>query len=235
MNISMTRIQAIFMKDFKEFSRNYAVSIMALVPLILAFAYNKMGASNLQALMLLINMAFSLVTAYVQCCLIAEEKEKNTLRSLMLSPASLGDIIIGKSSFVFVLSSAVIALTIYILGFEPANLLLLSITLLLSALFYTAIGTFCGLFTKTIMEASIIILPVGFILIGGSIAFSMSEAYPILKIAEWLPSTQLILLAEALEGNYSSIDVIIPFVTLIAWTLLTWLVTAFFYKKRMVD
>lgn len=235
MNISITRIQAIFMKDYKEFSRNYAVSIMALIPLILAFIYNKTGVASLQILMLLVNMTFSLVTAYVQCCLIAEEKEKNTLRSLMLSPATLGDILIGKSSFVFILSSAVIALTIYLYGFEPANLLLLSIAILLSTFFYIAVGTFCGLFTKTIMEASIIILPVMLIFLGGSFAFGMSEAYSILKIAEWLPSTQFNILAETLEGNYSSTDVMIPFVTIFAWTLFTWLVTIIFYKKRMVD
>ena len=51
MNISMTRIQAIFMKDYKEFSRNYAVSIMVLLPLILAFAYNKIGANDIQTYM----------------------------------------------------------------------------------------------------------------------------------------------------------------------------------------
>lgn len=235
MNISMTRIQAILVKDYKEFSRNYAVSIMALVPLILAFVYNKTGTSGMQIFLLLINITFSLVTAYVQCCLIAEEKEKNTLRSLMLSPATLGDILIGKSSFVFILSSALIALTIYLYGFEPANLFLLSIALFLSTIFYIAMGTLCGLFTKTIMEASLIILPVMIIFLGGSFAFAMSEAYPILKIAEWLPSTQLNLLAEALEGNYSSADVLIPLVTILSWTLFTWLVTAFAYKKRMVD
>lgn len=235
MNISMTRIQAILVKDYKEFSRNYAVSIMALTPLVLAFAYNKMGAEGMQILMLLINMAFTLVTAYVQCCLIAEEKEKNTLRSLMLSPASLGDILIGKSSFVFILSSIVIALTIYLFGFTSANLLLLSIALVLSIIFYIAVGTFCGLFTKTILEASIMVLPVIFIFLGGSFTFTMSETYPIFKITEWLPSTQLNLLAEALEGNYSSTDVMIPIVTILAWTLFTWLVTAFIYKKRMVD
>lgn len=235
MNISMKRIQAIFMKDYKEFSRNYAISTMALVPLILAFMYNKTGEATLQIFMLLTNMTFSLVTAYVQCCLIAEEKEKNTLRSLMLSPATLGDILIGKSSFVFILSSTVIALTTFFLGFQPANLLLLSIALLLSGIFYIAIGTFCGLFTKTIMEASVIILPFMFIFIGGPIAYTLVEAYPILKISQWLPSTQLNLLAETLEGNYTSTDVIIPFVTILAWTLFTWLLTAFVYKKRMVD
>lgn len=235
MNLSMTRIQAILVKDYKEFSRNYAVSIMALIPLVLAFVYNKAGASNAIIYISLINMAFSLVTAYVQCCLIAEEKEKNTLRSLMLSPASLGDIIIGKSLFVFALSSVVIVLTTTFFGYKPTNILLLSLAILLSIIFYIAIGTFCGLFTKTIMEASIMILPVMIVFIGGSFAYAMSEAYPILKVAEWLPSTQISLLAEALEGNYSSTDVIIPFVTILAWTLFTWLVTAIFYKKRMVD
>ena len=235
MNISMTRIQAIFRKDYKEFSRNYAVSIVVLLPLILAFAYNKMGANNIQTYLLTINMAFAFVTTYVQCCLIAEEREKNTLRSLMLSPASLGDILIGKSLLVFVLSSVIVTLTIYLLGYEPANLLLLSLALLLSTIFYIALGTFCGLFAKTLMEASLIILPVMLIFTFGPIAFGMSEKYPILQIAEWLPSTQLLLLAEALEGKYSTADVIIPFATITAWALLTWLVTAFAYKKRMVD
>ena len=41
MNISMTRIQAILVKDYKEFSRNYAVSTMILLPLILAFYTTK--------------------------------------------------------------------------------------------------------------------------------------------------------------------------------------------------
>ncbi len=49
MNISMTRIQAILMKDYKEFSRNYAVSSMVLLPIILAFLYNQSGASSINA------------------------------------------------------------------------------------------------------------------------------------------------------------------------------------------
>ena len=41
MNLSLKRIQAIFMKDYKEFSRNYAVSMMIFLPLILAFMYRE--------------------------------------------------------------------------------------------------------------------------------------------------------------------------------------------------
>ncbi|QDQ00416.1 ABC transporter permease [Lysinibacillus fusiformis] len=235
MNISLTRIQAIFMKDYKEFSRNYAVSTMILLPLILAIVYNKIGANDISTYFLPINMAFAVVTAYVQCCLIAEEKEKNTLRSLMLSPASLADILIGKSLFVFIISLIVVAMTIFFIGYNPANLVILAIALVLSTVFYIALGTLCGLFAKTIMEASIIVLPVMFIFSFGPLALALSATYPILEVAEWLPSSQLVILAEAMESNYATMDVLIPLATIVIWSLLTWVVTGFIYKKRMVD
>jgi len=231
MNMSFTRIQAIFMKDYKEFSRNYAVSVMVFLPLILAFAYNKIGTSSIDAYFLPINLVFAVVTAYVQCCLIAEEKEKNTLRNLMLSPASLADILIGKSLFVFIVTVVVVSLAIFLVGYEPANLLILAIALLLSTVFYIALGTLCGLFAKTIMEASIIVMPVMFIFSFGPFGLSLASVYPILELAKWLPSSQLVLLAEALEGPYTMMDCLIPIVTITVWSLLTWGITGFIYKK----
>ncbi|MEB2282021.1 ABC transporter permease [Lysinibacillus xylanilyticus] len=235
MNISMSRIQAIFMKDYKEFSRNYAVSVMVFMPLVFAFLYNKSGSATITSYFFTINIAFSMVTTYVQCCLIAEEKEKNTLRSLMLSPASLGDILIGKSLFVFIITMVVVALTIFIAGYNPANLFILAIALILSTVFYIALGTLCGLFSKTIMEGSLITLPVVLIFTCGPLTLALSSASPIVKIAEWLPSSQLVLLAEALEGSYTTMDVIIPIASIIVWSLVTWIVAGFIYKKRMVD
>ncbi|UPW84784.1 ABC transporter permease [Lysinibacillus sp. Ag94] len=235
MNISMSRIQAIFMKDYKEFSRNYAVSVMVFMPLVFAFLYNKSGSATIAAYFFSINIAFSMVTTYVQCCLIAEEKEKNTLRSLMLSPASLVDILIGKSLFVFIITMVVVALTIFIAGYNPANLFILAIALILSTVFYIALGTLCGLFSKTIMEGSLITLPVVLIFTCGPLTLALSSASPIVKIAEWLPSSQLVLLAEALEGSYTTMDIIIPIASIIVWSLVTWIVAGFIYKKRMVD
>ncbi|KOP71448.1 ABC transporter [Lysinibacillus sp. FJAT-14745] len=235
MNLSMTRIQAILIKDYKEFSRNYAVSLMVLMPLFLAFLYSKSGSATIATYFLSINIAFSMVTTYVQCCLIAEEKEKNTLRSLMLSPASLGDILIGKSLFVFIITMVIVALIIFIVGYSPANLFILAIALILSTVFYIAIGTLCGLFAKTVMEGSLIILPVILIFSFGPLALALSSSSPISKIAEWLPSSQLVLLAEALEGTYTTMDVIIPMVAIIVWSLVTWIAAGFIYKKRMVD
>lgn len=182
MNLSIKRIQAIFMKDYKEFSRNYAISTMIFLPLILAFFYNKSGADSLQMYFLPINMTFAIVTTFVQCCLIAEEKENNTLRSLMMSPATMWDILIGKSALVFSVTAVILALTIFFLGFSPANVLVLSIGLVISTIFYLAVGIICGLFTKTVMEASVAVLPVMAIFSFGPLALMLAETYPILDI-----------------------------------------------------
>ncbi|CAM5721235.1 ABC transporter OS=Lysinibacillus sphaericus OX=1421 GN=LS41612_21490 PE=4 SV=1 [Lysinibacillus sphaericus] len=203
---------------------------MVFLPLILAFAYNKIGTSSIDAYFLPINLVFAVVTAYVQCCLIAEEKEKNTLRNLMLSPASLADILIGKSLFVFIVTIVVVSLAIFLVGYEPANLLILAIALLLSTVFYIALGTLCGLFAKTIMEASIIVMPVSVYFLLRTVCPITGFCLPNLRIGEMATK----LTASAISRSfrlYTMMDCIIPIVTITVWSLLTWGITGFIYKK----
>lgn len=235
MNMSMKRMQAIFIKDYKEFSRNYAVSVMVFLPLFLALFYNKSGVNSIEAYLLTINMTLAIVTAFIQCCLIAEEKESNTLRSLMMSPASIADILIGKSALVFSISAVILALTIYLLGYKPANILVLSLALVISILFYIAIGLICGLFTKTVMEASLAVLPVMGVFSFGPMALALSEKYPFVKIAEWLPSAQLNMLAKGLETAMPVKEIIISLAVMGGWTIAAFAIASMLYKKRMTD
>ena len=235
MNMSMKRMQAIFMKDYKEFSRNYAVSVMVFLPLFLALFYNKSGVNSIEAYSLTINMTLAIVTAFIQCCLIAEEKESNTLRSLMMSPASIADILIGKSALVFSISAVILALTIYLLGYKPANILVLSLALVISILFYIAIGLICGLFTKTVMEASLAVLPVMGVFSFGPMALALCEKYPFVKIAEWLPSAQLNILAKGLETAMPVKEIAVSLVIMGGWTIAAFAIASMLYKKRMTD
>ncbi len=234
MNLSMKRMRAIFIKDYKEFSRNYAVSTMVFLPLLLAFMYNKSGADTLQAYFLPINMTFAIITTFIQCCLIAEEKENNTLRSLMMSPASMTDIFVGKSTLVFSITAVILALTIYLLGFSPANLFILSIALIISTVFYIAIGTICGLFTKTVMEASVAVLPVMAIFSFGPMGLMLADTYPVLDVLKWLPSVQLLLLEEYSIAGAAG-DIWISLIIILAWTIAALLIANLLLKKRMMD
>lgn len=76
MNISYKRIQAIFSKDFKEFTRNYSISIILIFPILFAFFYRSDDPTQLFMTGFVLNFSFAMVTSFIQACLIAEEKEK---------------------------------------------------------------------------------------------------------------------------------------------------------------
>ncbi|WP_342514359.1 ABC transporter permease [Sporosarcina sp. FSL K6-1522] len=234
MNVSINRIRAIFMKDYKEFSRNYAISTMVLLPLFLAFMYNRMGADTLDMYMMPINMTFAIVTTFIQCCLIAEEKENNTLRSLMMSPATIADILIGKSALVFAITAVIVALTMYMVGFSPSNLLLFTISLAISTIFYLALGIICGLFTKTVMEASVAVMPIMLIFSFGPMGLMLADTYPILGMLKGLPSAQLMLLEEHSRIGATA-DMWMPLLIISAWAIVALVIAIVLFNKRTKD
>lgn len=61
MNFSMKRVNAILQKDFKDFSRNMAVSVIIFLLPILAALSVRTGVNGIDFYYLLINMCFSMV------------------------------------------------------------------------------------------------------------------------------------------------------------------------------
>lgn len=230
MNISMKRIQAIFVKDYKEFSRNYAVSSVVLMPIILAIFYGRIGSTSVDIYFLPINMTFSMITAYIQACLIAEEKERNTLRGLMMSPASTVDILLGKSLLVFLTTAVILSISSYLVGYTPNDIITISI-----AVFYLALGTICGLFTKSIMEASLAVLPVMVIFTFGPLVITLGESNILVKVIEWLPSTQLLRIAELSQTGANLSELLSAFIIITIWTIVAVIISMIIFKKRTKD
>jgi len=235
MTFSWKRVNAIFQKDFKDFSRNIAVSIVIFLPIILAAIYGRMGLDSIQAHFLNINMTFAMVGTYVQCCLIAEEKEKNTLRGLMLSPASTLEILGGKSLLSFVLTIVIAFFCAYLSEYRPANITIVAIAIIISSVFFIGLGTLLGLIAKSVMESSVIVLPVIAVFSVGSFVTVWVEKYPILQIVEYLPNVQLIDLATKVEQGAGFGDIISNLAIIVIWTVVVYILTAVVYKKRMVD
>lgn len=235
MTFSWKRVNAIFQKDFKDFSRNIAVSIVIFFPIILAAIYGRMGLDSIQAHFMNINMTFAMVGTYVQCCLIAEEKEKNTLRGLMLSPASTLEILGGKSLLSFVLTIVVAFFCAYLSEYRPANIAMVSAAIIISAIFFIGLGTLLGLIAKSVMESSVIVLPVIVIFTMGSYVTVWAEKYPVLQVAEYLPNIQLIDLATKVEQGAGLGDVFSNLAVIMIWAVVVYILTAVVYKKRMVD
>lgn len=235
MNVSLKRIQAILIKDYKEFSRNYAISVMILFPLLFALLYKSDGAEQATMYAFVMNFSLAMLTSFVQACLIAEEKERNTLRSLMMTPASMLDVLIGKSSLVFIISAAVLALATYIFGYDTSNMLVLVAALGISILLYTAIGTICGLYSKSLIEASLATFPVLIIFTMGSFALAFEEDYPFLAVLRYLPSSQLSELLVAIEVGATTSETVMPLVIISIWTVVLTVISFILYKKRLMD
>ena len=235
MMISVQRIKAIFIKDYKDFTRNMAVAITIFLPIIMAAFYGRFDNTSIDAHFMSINLTFVLVATYVQCCLIAEEKEKNTLRALMLSPAKTSEILLGKGLLSFILTIIIAFFCAFLSEYQPTEVTVITVAILLSTIFYIIVGTLLGLLSKSIVEASVIVLPAMLLFSFGPMAVNFIEEYPILAVFEWLPSSQLIELAKLTEGNHNLGEVFSPLLVIIAWIVMTSILTAWVFQKQKTD
>lgn len=235
MSISLKRARAIFVKDYKEFSRNYAISISVLFPIILALLLRGAPTSLPEAFGMVLNTSFVLLTCLVQASLIAEEKERNTLRSLMMTPATTMDVLIGKSTLVFVMSAISLAIATFIFGYEPVSLWAFVVAIILSIILYTAVGTICGLFSKTLLEASLSIIPVAMVFAAPPVATLLFGDFAIFKVLEYTPSVQLVHLLGISSTHFTTGDLLKSLLIILVWTVVLMIVSVVLYQRRLKD
>lgn len=237
MSISLKRARAIFVKDYKEFSRNYAVSLLLIFPIIIAFGLRGVSPDLKAATFgLLLNTSFVMLPSFAQACLIAEEKEHNTLRSLMMTPATTMDVLIGKSTLVFIMSVVILTIATFLFGYEPNSLWAFAAAIILSIILYTAAGTISGLFSRTVLEASFSIIPVLIVFTavpyGGML---LVDKFPLFKALEYTPSIQLLHLLNIRNLGYTTGDLLKPLLIILAWTVVLTMVSIILYQRRLKD
>lgn len=235
MIFSTKRMYAIFQKDLKDLSKNMFIGTSIIMPIVLAAFYGRMGVDTIDAYYLIINLAFAAVTAFVQCAMIAEEKEKNTLRGLMLSPASLSEILIGKSLVSFLLTVVTIFICLWFMEYQPANLISIVLAIFLSTIFYIVLGTLLGLVTKSVVEASVVFLPVLFIFGFSSLLLGFTEKYPILEVLKYLPNIQIIDIANKVEQGLAFSEIMSHYAIIGVWVVALSILTVVVYKRRELD
>ncbi|MGG3988616.1 ABC transporter permease [Bacillus smithii] len=194
--ISLRRIQAIFVKDWKDLLKNSYMLFTVVFPLLFAAWIGRMEAASEFARLLPINLALVLVGAFLQAAIIAEEKEKNTLRGLLLSPVKPLEIFIGKSLLSAFLTIAVVIGSILISDFQmPSSILLFAVAVLLNMMIYINIGTILGLLSRTVMETSIIGVPILMIFGYGALLKELIDNDFLAMIFDYLPNEKFTLLA----------------------------------------
>ncbi|MFC4410387.1 ABC transporter permease [Chungangia koreensis] len=231
MTFSWKRSYAIARKDFKDISKNLYVSPMFLFPPILAALYSRMGMDSLFGTYFVFIMAFTMVGTFMQSALIAEEKEKNTLRVLMLSPASAIDILGGKSLLSIVMTSVIVFISAFFLEYSPSGVVIAGI--LVSIILYVGIGTIMGLLTKSVVEASVGIMPIMLLFMGLPYLTMYIEKYPFLSVIEYMPHNLLFTIAENNQANFG--NSMSELAGLLIWTVIIHVTMVVLYQKRLKD
>ncbi|MEK4031394.1 ABC transporter permease [Pseudobacillus sp. FSL P4-0506] len=235
MTFSFKRVNAIFIKDWKDLQRNSYIIFTLAIPLVFAAMLSRMGEESAALNTYPINLALVIAGAFIQAAMVAEEKEKNTLRGLLLSPASTAEIFVGKSALSAVMTILVIIGSIFLSDYKVPSPLLFSISIVLGLFFYIATGTILGLLSRTVMETSIIGMPVLVVFGMSSMMKSMVDNKVLIKIVDYLPNEQLNAIWFGLSSGKGLSGIIEHILVLLVWVVVSIVITVVIYRKRRID
>lgn len=238
MSLSLHRLLAIINKEWKDSMKNPQILLMAGIPILMAIlgkgrAQTAEGAMDVFTMPLMV--AIVTVGAFAQALMISEEKEKNTLRALMLSPASPMEVLLGKSAMTAAFTAIVIFVCTQITGIPDLNFGFLILFVLIMLIISMAFGTIIGLISRTASETSIVGLPVLLIFIFGPMFGSSIDSAVIVKIVEMLPSYQFMLgLSDHVNGGGLE-EVKGSLLNLVIWTAAAIVLTLIIYRSKSFD
>ncbi|MBD5586149.1 ABC transporter permease [Clostridium botulinum] len=242
MDFSIRRINTLLKKEIKDFAKNMNVSVMYLLPIMFSIIYSKLLGNNssndvmnrINILILCVGMNISLISSMVISMLIAEEKEKNTLRTLILSAVSPWEFLTGKVLITFLVSEVINIAIFFSIGCDIQYLgkYILITTLVLFSMI--EIGAIIGIISPNQMATGVFSMPV--VMIFFVIPAFAKANKTIEAIAKFLPSYHMnIMIARLFKGETFGIESTYSIAIILAWIIIAVIAFAFTYNRRGLD
>lgn len=240
MKDSLRRIRALVRKEIIDFTRNNNISIVSLLPLVLVIIFGTIAKNNpdfpltgLSLLSLGMNMNLVFVSTFAMSMMIAEEKEKQTLRTLMLSSVKPLEFIVSKAVVIFTLSVCTNAAIYLFTGLSMKYYgfyVLLSLPL---AAIMMLIGACLGLITKNQMSTSVYGMPVIMLFMLLPLFASVNDW--IEKLVTLLPNQVIMTILDSKILLEESKLFWKEGITLCVWFAASILSFVYIFKKRKID
>lgn len=160
----MKNITAVFLKQIKETFRNKTILIQFLMfPVMVIIMENAIKLENMPEhffVKLFAVMFVGMAPLTCMSAIISEEKEKNTLRALMMSNVKPFEYLIGVGAYVFIM--CIIGAVVFAVcgGYEGKDLLVFMVIMGAGILLSSLTGAVIGVFSKNQMSATSITIPV---------------------------------------------------------------------------
>lgn len=160
----MKNITAVFLKQIKETFRNKTILIQFLMfPVMVIIMENAIKLENMPEhffVKLFAVMFVGMAPLTCMSAIISEEKEKNTLRALMMSNVKPFEYLLGVGAYVFIM--CIIGAVVFAVcgGYEGKDLLVFMVIMGAGILLSALTGAVIGVFSKNQMSATSITIPV---------------------------------------------------------------------------
>lgn len=233
----MRRVNALIRKEMKDIVRNPNVTVVGIIPVIAAIfisIFIKGVELRIQMLPLLFLMNAALLTPIIMAMIIAEEKEKNTLRTLMLSTVTPAEFLTGKGIVIWFYANITNIAIFLILGIPKEYLLMYMLMSFLTSTTMIFIGAIIGLLSKTVMSTGTNSLPISLVFY----IFPFLAQFNIIlsRIAQFIPTYQSqVFLNKILNNENIYKGSGMNFIIMIAWVFISFIIFVMIYRRRRFD
>ncbi|GHU75191.1 ABC transporter permease [Clostridia bacterium] len=230
------KFAALFRKDLKDSLRNSQCLLMMALAIVMVLIYKNLalGGETMPLEFILMFgtlMSLCLQSIAIAAMMIAEEKEKYTLRTLMLSNVSSGEFLLSKVCVVFLMITAT-DIIIYMLvynGFAAAGGVPFARYLAGSSATSVSmilLGCVVGILSKNQMTTGLLSSPMALVLLLPSMFGMMDES--IGKFSRFLPTDAMIHILNGDNMAFSSGVIAV-------WTIASLGIFALAYSKKRLD
>lgn len=238
--IRMHVLRTLFKKDFKGCFGNRSILITLLLPVAFALLYTYMlsditGMPADFVLLLCSVMVLSIIPLTALSTMIAEEKEKHTLRSLMMAGVSGAEFILSKALVCLLLLIVEGVLLFFICGADMAGFAGYLFIMVLASLAIICFGAVVGIAAKDQMSAGTLGSPLMMLMLMPPIFGQMNEL--VAKIAKVFPTTSLYTVYPSAAAGESMIskDNLIAIGVCLVWIIAGVILFQMIYKKKGLD
>jgi len=242
MEFTMRKVRALFKKEIKTLPKNKNILLISIMPVAFSIIYSQIfgdlssgeGMSKMDIIFMCLSMNLTLVSSYMMGMLISEEKEKNTLRSLILSGVAPMEFLAGKMLITLLITTISNIAMYLIIGLELQYLGIYVILTTLVVLSMIEIGAIIGMIAPNQMSTGVIGMPILIIFFMIPVFAMLNETMK--KIAEFLPNYVLkLMLDRVMKGETIGTESIGNIAILLIWIIISAVAFIFTYHKVGLD
>jgi len=180
-------------------------------------------------------MNIAMVPVALMGTIIAEEKEKFTLRTLMLNDVKASEILFAKALICMLFVIIDNLLMFFIVGADMTLFVPFQLISLFVALAVILFGAFVGLISKNQMSAGLLSMPFMVILLA-PVFIQLMGNEAVNNIAKVLPTSAMMTLFDSVAGSVSGFENVgMPLIVIGAWLIISVILFNIAYKKVGVD